>query len=122
MNRGRAKHISAWVLSVLLTLAFIAAGLPKVLGVKAWTMKFAHWGYPAWFPMAIGVAELLGGILLLFPRLATIGVGILAVIMVGALYTHFANHEGLQVLRPIMFLLVLGVVVWLRRPPPKSER
>ena len=52
MNRGRAKNISALVLSVLLTLAFTAAGLPKVLGNQVWTMKFAHWGYPAWFARA----------------------------------------------------------------------
>lgn len=122
MDRGRVRNISAWVLSVLLTLAFTAAGLPKVLGVQAWTMKFAHWGYPDWLVTATGVAELIGGLLLLFPGLAKIGAGILASVMAGALYTHIANQEGLQILRPILFLAVLGAVVWLRRPPAKAER
>jgi hypothetical protein len=37
--------------------------------------------------------------------------------MFGAAYTHLANHEGLQVLRPMIFLAVLWTVWWLRRIP-----
>jgi len=30
-------------------------------------------------------------------------------------YTHLANGEGLDVLRPVIFLGALGAVWWLRR-------
>ena len=116
MNRQRIKNGSAWVLSVLLTLPFILAALPKLLGTQVWVVKFARWGYPNWFPFAIGSLELLGGILLLIPRVAKYGASILGVVMVGAAYTHLANSEGLQVLRPIIFVMLLGLTVWLRRP------
>ena len=116
MNRQRIKNGSAWVLSVLLTLPFILAALPKLLGTQVWVVKFARWGYPNWFPFAIGSLELLGAILLLIPRVAKYGASILGVVMVGAAYTHLANREGLQVLRPIIFLMLLGITVWLRRP------
>ena len=116
MDRRRIKNGSAWVLSVLLTLAFTIAALPKLLGAQVWVVKFARWGYPNWFPFAIGSLELLGGILLLIPRVAKYGASILGVVMVGAAYTHLANSEGLQVLRPIIFVMLLGLTVWLRRP------
>jgi putative oxidoreductase len=116
VDRQRIKNGFAWVLSVLLTLAFMIAALPKLIGAQVWIGKFIKWGYPNWFPLAIGSLELLGGILLLIPRLAIYGASVLGVIMVGATYTHLANGEGLQVLRPLIVLMFLGVAVWLRRP------
>ena len=116
MNRQRTKNASAWVLSVVLSLAFILAALPKLLGTQAWVVKFARWGYPNWFPFAIGSLELLGAILLLIPGVAKYGASLLGVVMLGAAYTHLANGEGLQVLRPVIVLLLLGITVWLRRP------
>src|SRR2546426_5456535 len=115
MHRQRLKNGSAWVLSVLVTLAFMVAALPKMLGTHAWVVKFVRWGYPNWFPFAIGSLELLGGILLLIPRVAKYGASILGVVMVGAAYTHLENAEGLQVLRPLIVLMLLAIVVWRMR-------
>jgi len=86
------------------------AAIPKLVGVHAWIVKFINWGYPRWFSVAVGSLELLGGALLLIPKLARYGVIVLAVIMIGAGYTHLANGEGLQVLRPAIFLTLLGTV------------
>ena len=120
MDRQRIKNGSGWVLSVLLTTAFMLAALPKLLGAQVWIVKFMKWGYPKWFPIAIGSLELLGGILLLIPRVATYGACVLGVIMVGAAYTHLANGEGLQVLRPVIIFILLGIALWLRRPEKMS--
>jgi putative oxidoreductase len=122
MDRQRIRNGSACVLSVLLTLAFMIAALPKLLGAHVWVVKFINWGYPNWFPFAIGSLELLGGALLLIPRLARYGAIVLGVIMVGAAYTHLANGEGLQVLRPVIVLMLLGTVVWLRKPNRDNPR
>ena len=122
MDRQGIRNGSAWVLSVLLTLAFMIAALPKLLGAQAWIVKFINWGYPSWFPFAIGSLELLGGALLLIPRLARYGAIVLGVIMVGAAYTHLANGEGLQVLRPVIVLMLLGTVFWLRKPNRDNPR
>jgi uncharacterized membrane protein YphA (DoxX/SURF4 family) len=118
MDRHRIKNGFAWVLSVLLTLVFMIAALPKILGAHVWVVKFVNWGYPNWLPFAIGSLELLGGVLLLIPRVAKCGASVLGIVMVGAAYTHLANGEGLQVLRPVIVLSLLGITVWLRR----SER
>ncbi len=39
--------------------------------------------------------------------------------MLGAGYTHLANGEGGQVIRPLMFLVALWGVWWLRHTPGK---
>ena len=96
MNRQRIKNGSAWVLSVLLTLPFILAALPKLLGTQVWVVKFARWGYPNWFPFAIGSLELLGAILLLIPRVAKYGASILGVVMVGDRKSTRLNSSHIQ--------------------------
>ena len=122
ISRKGIRTFSAWVLSVLLTLAFMFAAIPKLMGVHAWIVKFSNWGYPRWFLFAVGSLELLGAALLLIPRLAKYGAIVLAVVMVGAGYTHLANGEGLQVLRPLIFLTLLGTVFWLRNPTRNNSR
>jgi uncharacterized membrane protein YphA (DoxX/SURF4 family) len=107
---------------LLLTLAFMIAALPKLVGAHVWIVKFIKWGYPRWFLFAVGSLELVGAALLLIPRLAKYGAIVLAVVMVGAGYTHLANGEGLQVLRPLIFLTVLGMVFWLRSPTRINSR
>ena len=121
-SRHGIGNFSAWVLSLLLTLAFMIAALPKLVGAHVWIVKFIKWGYPRWFLFAVGSLELVGAALLLIPRLAKYGAIVLAVVMVGAGYTHLANGEGLQVLRPLIFLTVLGMVFWLRSPTRINSR
>src|SRR5712691_3793969 len=117
MDLVKTKNVFAWILSILLALAFLLAGLPKLLAVTAWIEKFSHWGYPRWSLPLIGLLEVSGAILLLIPRFAIYGVGILIVVMLGAAYTHVANGEGLAVLRPLVFLCFLILIGWLRREP-----
>lgn len=115
---SKTRIIISWVLVVLLALAFLASAATKLTGLALPT--FAHWGYPAWFAMLIGVLELTGAIALLIPKTTRFAVLGLTVIMFGAVYTHLANHEGIQVLRPIIFLAVLWVV-WSLRPMRHSR-
>ena len=102
------------MLAVLVALVFTASAATKLTGVA--TLMFAHWGYPAWFATLIGVLELTGAVGLIIPRTTRYAVLGLTAIMFGAAYTHLANHEGLQVLRPVIFLAVLWAIWWLRRP------
>jgi putative oxidoreductase len=100
------------VLVALVALAFTASAAAKLTGVA--TPMFAHWGYRAWFATLIGVLELVGAVGLLIPRTTRYAILGLTVIMFGAGYTHLANHEGIQVLRPVIFLVVLWAIWWLR--------
>jgi uncharacterized membrane protein YphA (DoxX/SURF4 family) len=112
MNASKVRTIIGWVLASLLALGYLAAAIGKLTGAA--TQTFAHWGYPAWFATLIGMFELAGAIGLLIPKTTRYAVLGLTVIMCGAIYTHLASHEGLQVLRPVIFLVILWTV-WLLR-------
>ena len=114
---SKARIIISWVLVALLALAFLVSAATKLTGIA--TPMFLHWGYPSWFAKLIGVFELAGSIGLLIPRTTRAAILGLTAIMFGAAYTHLANHEGTQVLRPVIFLTVLWLVWWLRAIPGK---
>ena len=111
----RIRIVIGWVLTALLALAFLASSAAKLTGVA--TPMFAHWGYPPWFATLIGVLEFAGAVGLLIPKTTRYAILGLTVIMFGAGYTHLANHEGIQVVRPVIFLAVLWTVWWLRVTP-----
>jgi putative oxidoreductase len=109
------RTVIGWALSVILALAFLASAVAKLTGVA--TPMFAHWGYPPWFAKLIGVLELAGAVGLLIPKATRYAILGLTVLMLGAGYTHLTNQEGIQVLRPVIFLAVLWIVWWLRVMP-----
>lgn len=115
---SKARSIVSWVLIVLLALVFLASAALKLTGVA--TPMFAHWGYPAWFAKLIGVFEFVGAIGLLVPRATRYAILGLTAIMFGAVYTHVANHEGIEVVRPIIFLAVMWLV-WALRARPRNH-
>jgi uncharacterized membrane protein len=65
--------------------------------------------------MVIGVLEALGGLSLLVPRVATYGVMLLGIIMIGAAATHFIHGETGRIVPPLMYLALLVVVGVARR-------
>ena len=111
---SRSARILHLVLRILLSLAFLAAGLPKFLPQSGWRERFAGWGYPGWFVFVIGALEVAGVIGLWIPRISRAAMALLAVIMVGALLTNLTHPPMGQALRPIIFLLLI-LVLWLLR-------
>lgn len=111
----RVRTVIGWVLAVTLALAFLASAAGKLTGAA--TQMFARWGYPRWFATLVGLFELAGAVGLLIPGATRYTILGLTLLMLGASYTHLANHEGIQVLRPVIFLAVLWIVWWLRVTP-----
>jgi uncharacterized membrane protein YphA (DoxX/SURF4 family) len=108
-----ALEILTWVITLLVALVCLRSGLmkmPGVPGVEFWTRDFARWGYPEWFRMPVGIAELLAFVLLLLPRFAAYGATIFAIVMLGAIFTH-ATHGEMGRLPFNLFLLALCVVI-----------
>jgi uncharacterized membrane protein YphA (DoxX/SURF4 family) len=75
------------VLTWVLALVFVAGGIPKLVGLDSVAAEFVRFGYSTAFRLLIGVLEVTGGLMLLVPRLALYGAGVLLVIMVGAAWT-----------------------------------
>jgi len=111
---GKARNISAWVLQVLLALAFLAAAGAKLAAVPMLVQEFDLIGLGQWLRYAAAVVEIIGAIALLIPRYSAYGALWLAITMFFATLAHlFAMHNDPT---PALVLLVLSLLLfWLRR-------
>lgn len=82
------------ILTGLLALVFVAAGVMKLFGLGSAVTEFEHLGYSNWFRMFIGGAEIAGGIGLLIPGLATAATIGLEIIMIGAVWTLRSTDQS----------------------------
>ena len=127
MTKGRiVKEMLLWFIALFLALVCLRSGLMKVTGNVFWVRDFHRWGYPDWFRIVIGIAELTSMALLLVPRFASYGASLFVVVMLGAIYTHATHNESSR-LPFILFLLALSLIIAFTRRSnflkklPKSE-
>lgn len=108
-----------WLVTLFLVTVFVNAGWPKFSAESGWGRAFAHWGFPNWFRVLVGVIEVAGGLLLLVPRTAVYAAAALAVIMLGAMGTHIiADKNPAAIYHEAVPLALLGLVVYLRTRHP----
>jgi uncharacterized membrane protein len=69
------------------------------------------------FMHAIGAIELLGGLLLLIPRTATLVAVALIGVMLGALQTGIVHAEVPHIVLPLVLIGLLAAIAWQRREP-----
>ena len=104
------KVILYWVLVSLLAVLFVSSGYSKITGGASMIQRFEAWGYGVSFMRLIGLLELVGGLLLLLPRLVHYASSLLSIIMIGATYTHLSSGIGgpefaIGVLVVLLFIL-----------------
>ena len=87
----------------------------KLSGSPVMVDMFAEIGAGQWFRYLVGTLELAGAIGLLVPRLCGLAALGLAGVMAGAIVTNVFVLGESPVL-PLGYLLVAGLVAWLRRP------
>jgi len=110
------KEVVLWIVTLFLALVCLRSGLLKVTGNIFWVRDFHRWGYPDWFRMVIGIAELTSLALLLLPRFASYGAGLFPTIMLGAIFTHYVHNETSRLPFNLLLLLLSLVIVFARRP------
>lgn len=117
-QRNKGKAIALWALSGLLAALYLMAGGSKLAGADQHIQHFAHWGYPDWFRLVVGAVEVTSAVLVLIPRTAFFGACALAVLMLGAAYTHLfrATGEGGMAVAPLVLFALVSLVAWARRP------
>jgi hypothetical protein len=70
---------------------------------------------------ATAVAEIVGGIFVLIPRLAVYGGSLIAIVMLGATGTHIVAAEYSQIVVTVTFGAMAAFVAWYRCPWGKTE-
>ena len=102
---AKTKNIVLWVISVLVSVGFLASGAAKVfVDPDTAAANFESMGLPARMAVFIGICEMAGGIGVLIPRLAGLAGAGLVIIMLGAVYTHLVHTPPAQAIPA----LVLG--------------
>jgi putative oxidoreductase len=108
------KTVVVWALQVAVGLLFVLVGVMKFTD-PSWARNFARWGYPDGFYIVIGVLEAAGGVALLVPRITTYAALLLITVMAGAAATHLVHGEPQRLPVPLVYLLIVALVGWLRR-------
>lgn len=116
MSQSRVKSVISWVVQIVLATFYVLAASGKLMSRPQVIEMFRSWGFPDKFYLVVGALELFGAIGLLIQRIAGYAAAGLILLMIGAALTHLVNGEGLQVLRPLIFMVLLALIVYLRRP------
>lgn len=109
------KEVLLWIITLFLALICLRSGLLKLTGNVFWVRDFQRWGYPDWFRVVVGVAELASLVLLLVPRLASYGASLFAAVMLGAIFTHYTNNETTRLPFNLLLLTLSLVIIFARR-------
>jgi putative oxidoreductase len=103
MKRETVKEVGIWIICLFLALICLRSGITKLPETSFWIRDFNRWHYPGWFRITVGIIEIAAGVLLLWPRMASAGASLFAIVMLGAIYTHASHNEMARL--PFNFLL-----------------
>lgn len=110
------KSVLAWILAILLAIAFTLAGGIKLIGVPGMVQEFAQIGLGQWFRYFTGALEVSGAIGLLIPKVRFWAALQIAVVMMGATVANLTVLHLPPVARVTAILLALALLLaWLRR-------
>ncbi|HVD98075.1 MAG TPA: DoxX family protein [Cytophagaceae bacterium] len=104
-----AKTIFTWLVGIL----FILTGLMKLLKLDSMSIEiFARAHYPTMLFYLAGLFELAGGILLLTKSYKRLGASLIAVIMLGAIFTHLYLKDAFgHLIVPVLLLIYAAIIV-----------
>lgn len=113
-SRSKAAKVALWAVTAVASLAMVAAGVSKFLAGPMWNGLFEEWGYSVAFKTLIGVVEVVGGLALLVPRLASYAGVLICAVMLGAIYTVWANQSELGFVANTLNLVLFALVAYAR--------
>jgi len=118
--KSRIHRNAVNVVSALLALIFMLAGIAGLIRADIVVERFQTWGYPVSLIPVIGLIEVIGAFALLVPSVASLGAIGLALVMVGAIVTHVAFGSPAFAIVPLGLLLALVWVAYRRLNEPMT--
>jgi putative oxidoreductase len=111
-----ARDALAWILAVILAVAFAMAGGIKLIGQQSMVQEFAQIGFGQWLRYVTGILEVSGAIGVLIPKFRFWAALQITMVMVGATVTNLAilHLPGTARLTGVLLALCLALA-WLRR-------
>jgi hypothetical protein len=112
-NPSKVRSLSAWILTGLLSLLFIASAAAKLLEAGPAVEGFTKFGLGDYIVL-IGVGELVSAFLFLIPLTNSLGLLLLSAYMGGAIVTHMQHGESF--VAQSAMLVLIWVAGYLRHP------
>ncbi len=112
---SKALNIALWVLQVLAAAMFLFSAHGKLTSAPMMVEVFGKIGFGQWFRTFTGCVEVAGAILLVIPRTAPMGAGLLAATMIGASLTHLFLIGGNPAAAIVLFVIT-SFIAWKRSP------
>ena len=112
------RKVTYWVVTGLLALSALFAGVNYLWGSQQTVQTFAHLGYPQQLRVLLGIAKLLGGIALIVPGLPTLREWAYAgftFAWIAAAVAHYLAKDGAVAFFPLV-LMILLLVSYLTKP------
>lgn len=108
----RARLVLALLVGLYLAQMYVGAGWDKFDPDGFWAAPFERWGYPVWLRLSVGAAEVVGGVAIVVPWVATWGALLLGAVMLGAGATRALDGRWGDVLWIGVFAAALAWVGW----------
>lgn len=108
----QARRAGAWLVGIYLGWTYLQQGLIKFDPAGFWTEAFEAWGYPTWLRQLVGVIEVVGGVGLVLPWIASYSALGLIVVMLGAWGTLARGAHWADLVWPTAYLVALAWIAW----------
>jgi putative oxidoreductase len=96
-----------WAFSLFCAFMLIVSGISKISAFEPMVNNFSHYNLLPYLEM-VGIIEIIGAILLLYPKTSAYGALIVSCVMSGAVAIHISYYAGDHFMIPFM----LGVSAW----------
>jgi uncharacterized membrane protein YphA (DoxX/SURF4 family) len=116
------RKITYWVSTGLVGVMSLFAAFAYLSGSPQAVQGFAHVGYPQQLRIILGIAKLLGAIILLVPGLAKVKEWAYAgftFAWISAFVAHYLAKDGPKAFMPLILLLIL-VISYVTRPASRQ--
>jgi len=90
-SAAKIWDVVGWAGALAVAYFVLPPALAKFTDASAWVARFEGWSLPGPMSYLIGVVEVVAVILLFVPRYASVGAGVLFVVMLGAAGTLMLN-------------------------------
>ena len=119
------SHIAYWIVTFLLGVAFVGMGLSNYWQPGTMNVDIAKSGYPSHFFKLLGVWQVLGGFVVLLPKLPRLKewayAGVLINLVAASHHHYMAGDDVTKIAIPLAVLSIATVSCGLRPPSRRLQ-
>lgn len=108
------KHLTL-IVQIVLSLAFLAAGIAKLVGAEMMVQTFETIGWGQWFRYVTGIIEVLGALMIWLKGMQFLGAALLTCTLIGAVVAHL-TVLGPSALPAAVLGVLAAYMAWHFRP------